>query len=635
MAKKSIAVAGIAILYSLFLCACGSDSTSDNPVWLNKNNYCKVVSKDPLVIEMVEDGVFSKTTLSFKDGVVTETVEFESSSVAKEACTMYKMDSDYGMVTCQDKKITAEGEETLSALDFNDLKQSFIDGCEDYNDEAVSSRESSSSSRIASSSSSRKTDSSSSEKSSSSDKESSSSKTVVVCSEEKVHEKLDPLVYTVGYEFNDPDDFGKEYFGRNDAVVDGETFYGDCDNIMFDGHSCLEIPLSEEFKTNSFFIEARIYPQKFGTIQNIIASEPPGSGKSGWMLRLDDGELTFHVRDAENAYSDWKVFKAKKMSLDEWALVRVEKYASGDVVILVEGDTVLTGSYEGNIVNKEYEVGIGCSAVGQGDYNGRAFIGEMDYVRLGKLDESKAPSLKSVVPADSAAEDSLDNGPNRSKVAASDLTLQCPEAAESISDGYTVAYEFDVADDLGMDFFGNNHAVLGTGTPDGDCSSLVLDGASGLRVPVNDDFRSRGFLIETRFKLTDVSGTYFIAGINPIYGETDGWKIYVNKGMVEFQAVDNDVSPLWEPLQIESINADEWHSVRIKIFPAKSGLSNEVFYTLNAAFDGSLRKAVEFKGNLSQLKGVFAIGYDPDLVSDFVTGEIDYVRFGTVSEEGL
>ena len=353
------------------------------------------------------------------------------------------------------------------------------------------------------------------------------------------------------------------------------------------------------------------------------------------MLRLDNGELTFHVRDAGNAYSDWKVFKAKKMSLDEWALVRVEKYASGDVVILVEGDTVLTGSYEGNIVNKEYKVGIGCSAVGQGDYNGRAFIGEMDYVRLGKLDESKAPSLKNTVPADSAAEDSIDNGPNRSKVAASDLTLQCPAPADSIGAAFTVAYEFDVVDDLGMDFFGNNHAVLGKGTPDGDCSSLVLDGASGLRVPVNDDFRSRGFVIETRFKLTDVSGTYFIAGINPIYGETDGWRIYVNEGIVEFQAVDNDISPLWEPLQIESINADEWHSVRIKIFPAKSGLSDEVFYTLNASFDGSLRKAVEFKGNLSQLKGVFGIGYDPDLVSDFVTGEIDYVRFGTVSEEGL
>lgn len=206
-------------------------------------------------------------------------------------------------------------------------------------------------------------------------------------SEEPVIISPDSLADNAAYEFNDPENLGKDAFGLNNASKMLGNPEGDGDNIILDGESGLNIALSDVFKTNAFFIETRIYPERFSEIQNIIASEPPGSGKSGWMLRLDNGRLLFHVRNAERDYSKWTIFNAGEIALNKWTIVRVEKYASGRVVINVNGNEVVNDSYAGNIVNDEYNIGIGCSAVGQIDYSGRTFVGKMDYLRFGVISE--------------------------------------------------------------------------------------------------------------------------------------------------------------------------------------------------------------------------------------------------------
>lgn len=221
----------------------------------------------------------------------------------------------------------------------------------------------------------------------SSERASSSSKAVIICPEKPADVLPESREYTVAYEFNDPDNIGKDFFGLNDAKVGEGHPEGDCDNIVLDGHSGLMIPLSETFKTNAFFIETRIYPEAFDDMQNIIVSEPPGSSYSGWQLRLDNGKLRFHLRDYGKDNSHWTIFDAGTVPLNEWTTILVARSLSGTVEIWVNNEIAFTGEYSGNAVNVTYDLGIGYDAMVQGGHNDRFFIGKIDYLRFGKVSE--------------------------------------------------------------------------------------------------------------------------------------------------------------------------------------------------------------------------------------------------------
>lgn len=494
---------------------------------------------------------------------------------------------------------------------------------------SLSDKRSSSSAR--SSSSEAKSSSSVVEKWSSSSVESSSSLEKVVCAEQKPVQIDSPFV--AAYEFNDPDNLGADYFGKNNAKVGQGKVSGDCDNVILDGKSGFIIPLSETFKSKGFVVEARVYPEKFNTMQNILVSEPPGSNYPGWQLRLDNGEVTFHLRDASLYGSQWKVFKAGKLTLNEWSTIRAERYSSGKVVVVVNGKTAVDDEYIGNAVNVTFDLGLGYDAMNQDRMSERYFVGKMDYVRFGIFEDETAED----VPEKNQARLIEDETTGRVKVAALDETLVCPaiETDSSITD-FAVAYEFDDVNDLGFDAVGDNHANFGVGAPDGDCSALVLDGSSGLLIPLTDDFKSKGIDVSARFMLADVSGKSTIFGSSPKTGDGDGWRISVSNGEVNFEAMDDGVNNAWEPLKLESVAVNQWIEVRVKIFPAKSELDGVIFYSLNVRIDGGLRMAAEFKRDLSHLTSDLAIGYNPlNGGSEFANGKIDFVRFKALSEEGL
>ena len=74
------------------------------------------------------------------------------------------------------------------------------------------------------------------------------------------------------------------------------------------------------------------------------------------------------------------------------------------------------------------------------------------------------------------------------------------------------------------------------------------------------------------------------------------------------------------------------------MFPTKSA-NGDVFYSLNASLDGSLRLASEFKRDLSGLVYGLGIGYDAvhqaAYARKFFTGKIDYIRYGRILEDDL
>lgn len=192
------------------------------------------------------------------------------------------------------------------------------------------------------------------------------------------------LSYTAAYEFNDPQNLGKDYFGLNNAEIGKGTPMGDGENLVLDGHSGLKIPLSKTFETNAFFIEARIYPEAFDDMQNIIVSEPPGGFYGGWQLRLDNGSLKFHIRDYEEDGSTWTIFDAGTLPLDKWSYIFVEKFSSGRVLIWINEVIALSDFYPGNIINYNYDLGIGYDAMQQSEHTNRFFVGKIDYIRFGR-----------------------------------------------------------------------------------------------------------------------------------------------------------------------------------------------------------------------------------------------------------
>ena len=231
----------------------------------------------------------------------------------------------------------------------------------------------------------------------------------------------------------------------------------------------------------------------------------------------------------------------------------------------------------------------------------------------------------------------------REKVVAATIQTCMTKRSEADLSSYTVAYEFNDQYDLGYDEFEKNFAYLGVGNPDFDCDGyLVLDGESGLKIPLSDDFKNKGFEVEVRFMATAPGDLANIFVAEPPGGGQDGWQIRLDnvsgKQLLRFHIRDADMIGDWSENAIgeEPIAMDEWHTVRVKLFPSKSEMNGSISYFLNLSLDGNLRVATEFKGDVSQLNYGLGIGYDSQGQSSysrrFFTGKIDYIRYKALPE---
>ncbi|MBR6943331.1 MAG: hypothetical protein IKH55_09825, partial [Fibrobacter sp.] len=78
--RKSIVLAGISFSLGVGIIGCGNDSS---PAQGNYHAACQVVSTDPLVMESLEQGIYSKTFFSYEDERAFQTVVFENEGIAK------------------------------------------------------------------------------------------------------------------------------------------------------------------------------------------------------------------------------------------------------------------------------------------------------------------------------------------------------------------------------------------------------------------------------------------------------------------------------------------------------------------------------------------------------------------------
>lgn len=196
--------------------------------------------------------------------------------------------------------------------------------------------------------------------------------------------------YSVAYEFDDPANVGKDFFGKNNAVLDEDMpavkVEDEC--LVLDGKSGLRVPLSDSFKSPYFVVEVRFMATDTLPLSNIFSADPPGAGVDGWMIRLDGSELRFHIRGA----GDWEIFSAGKISLNEWHTVRVEftKADMGELTVMgydlkvsLDGKERVSEVLYSDAANLQFDLGIGYDPHHQSRYDDRFFIGKIDYIRYG------------------------------------------------------------------------------------------------------------------------------------------------------------------------------------------------------------------------------------------------------------
>lgn len=549
--KKLVWVAG---LCSLGLVACGDSSSS--PSSKKSQDYCKVVSSDPLVLETLEDGIYSKTSFEYSDERLVEKVEFDDQSIAKFACSSYMEDDDYGVVDCNGKSVVAYSGARLTKNEYKKLLNTFLSMCKEYDEPE--------------------------DENSNSDPGDSNQ-----FSESKSSSSAQ------GYQ-TELSDYC-EVVSENPFVM----------NMNFMG-----LPSTSRYSYSNGTVTVETEYENSAVVDSMCALEK--NNYSYTNVRCKGNKITadFDETMSEREYTQLvKMFKESCINYKDWG--NIEAYYESSSSVVVESSSSI-----GYGIIEESSSSIG--------YEESSSSGEFTI-----LDDSNG-----LVAGITYKKEKV--------VAMNAEDLVCDDGGETASlEGYTVAYEFNVPTDLGRDYLGTNHAYIADDVPAvaAECGSLVLDGTNGLLVPLSEEFRSKGFVAEVRFMPTAPGDIANIFVAEPPGSEKDGWQIRLDGSYVSFHYRDASLSYDWSVQKIDEVSMDEWHVIRVKIFPTKSELSGTIFYSMNISLDGSLRLASEFKADISDIQYRLGIGYDSFKQSShnrrFFTGKIDYIRYGKITEDNL
>ena len=386
------------------------------------------------------------------------------------------------------------------------------------------------------------------------------------------------------WNFNDAENVGLDVTGHGHNATAGEGSVSAFDGIAsFDGKSGMMVSLDTDIRINEFVVEARVKPTQFATMQNIIVAEPPGRGVDGWQLRIDEGVLTVHLRDADSSYVDWSIYPGKEMILGEWNEIRLERNADS-VKLFQNGELTVAVAYQGDLTQMCYDWGIGYDAMQQ-SFHDRYFIGEMDYIRFGVF---KGFTEGTLVPK---------------------------------NEWLLAAWEFNEPEFVGLDRMANNSSKYVVGNAVVADTTLVLDGQSGMPVNLSRAFQRNTFAIETRVKPAAFAEMQNIIVAEPPGRYGDGWIIRLDDGVltVHFRDEETDGTE-WNVLKGKELALDEWTEIRVE----RTADSVIVFQ------NGERSVWAAAKGDVSQLGYNIGIGYDAMKQAKgnrYFNGEIDYIRY--------
>lgn len=198
----------------------------------------------------------------------------------------------------------------------------------------------------------------------------------------------------------------------------------------------------------------------------------------------------------------------------------------------------------------------------------------------------------------------------------------CEVVDDSVLKNYDVAYEFSDTSFLGKDFVGGYDASVGEGFPQGDGSSLILDGSSGLYVPFADVFNADEFVIETKIYPTKFSKMQNIFVAEPPGSNVSGWILRLENGKLRFLIRGDSLS--WQEIDLPEITLNTWTTIRVE--KKGSELNSEMRILVN----GKVVHSDDSYYPMTNMKYKLGIGYDAvnqDYHDRYFIGKIDYIRF--------
>ena len=423
--------------------------------------------------------------------------------------------------------------------------------------------------------------------------------------------------WIAAWEFNDASDVGRDFSGNgHDAIIKEGAVTVKDSVALFDGQSGFKVNLTPDLKINDFVIEARFNPASTSRFNNIVVAEPPGRYGDGWIFRLGNGVLYFNIRDAANG-TDWTEFDIATIPMNQWTVARVERL--GDEISFFVNDTLMrTVKFKGDVSDLAYDWGVGYDAMNQALHN-RYFDGKIDYIRFGRNEES-LEVVEDTVVADSSVADSV-VADSVVKDTSGKTVVKDTANVKSAEWKLLAAWEFNDADSVGLDATeGGNDAYVGEGKPVVEDTVLLLDGKSGLVIPLSKTFQRNDFVVEARVMPKDFGRMPNIIVSEPPGFGVDGWALRADYGKFHFQIRDDRSGQDWTNYDVDTLALDEWNLLRVEVYNG----------TVKMFKNGELVLEETFIGDITQMGYDLAIGYDAmnqAFHSRYFNGKIDYIRF--------
>lgn len=376
----------------------------------------------------------------------------------------------------------------------------------------------------------------------------------------------------------------------------------------------LSVAVDESFIENSFAVEADVVVES-STGYITLASAGVDGSQDAWALRVENGKPFFAWRDASTADDWYKLETDEVLKLNELVTVRAERVDSL-TVLYIDGQIVaaVISSSEIKSLEGSFTIGFDPTAVTENT------PGRVMFVRFEKVRE-----VKIVEP--SGEEEVLPPLPQDTLVAPGDDSEVAGDSALATQVRWIADWEFNDSANAGRDYTGNNHTALaGLGSVETDGEVAHFDGKSGLMVELANDLKINSFVIEARVKPTKFATMQNIIVAEPPGRGVDGWMLRVDEGTLRVHMRDDALNgDDWQIFAGKDLTLNEWNEIRFE----RVGDSLKLFQ------DGELTVAATYKGDVTQMRYDWGIGYDAmqqNYNTRYFEGDMDYIRFGTLDK---
>lgn len=385
----------------------------------------------------------------------------------------------------------------------------------------------------------------------------------------------------------------------------------------------LSVAVDESFIENSFAVEADVVIESASGYITLASAGVDGD-QDAWALRVENGKPFFAWRDASTAGDWYKLETDEVLKLNELVTVRAERVDSL-TVLYIDGLIVaaVVSSSEIKSLEGSFTIGFDPTAVTE-NTPGRVMFVRFEKVREVKIVE---PSGEDEVlpPLVQNPQDSSDVSVGETAIPEVSATAGDSTAAAKVS--WIADWEFNDSANVGHDYTGNNHtalADLGSVTVNGNVAHF--DGKSGLTVKLADDLKINSFIIEARVKPIKFATMQNIIVAEPPGRGVDGWMLRVDEGTLRVHMRDNAINgDDWQIFAGKDLKLNEWNEIRFE----RVGDSLKLFQ------DGELTAAAIYRGDVTQMRYDWGIGYDAmqqAYNTRYFEGDMDYIRFGTLDK---